>query len=122
MKELPSNEYLEACFKMFTRFLKERGQYKMVMNYLFFPGRKKEEFFERVSGIYRGVIVNYSFGDILRIIPVLGGDDCEYKWTCRCGIEYFPTIEKVATAFLKYWRQHEHEIRVPFNNSKKYDF
>lgn len=122
MKERPSNEYLEACFKLFTRFLKERGQYKMVMKYLFFPGRKKEEFFEKVSGIYCGVIGNYSFGDILRIIPVLGGDDCENKWTCRCGIEYFPTIGKVAAAFLKYWRQHEHEIRVPFNNSKKYDF
>ncbi len=117
MKEQPSNEYLEACFKLFTRFLKERGQYKMVMNYLFFPGRKKEEFFERVKGIYCGVIGNYSFGDILRLIPVLGGNGDKNNWACRCGITYFPTIEKVAAAFLVYWRQHEHEIRVPFNKN-----
>ena len=122
MKEQPSNEYLEACFKLFTRFLKERGQYKMVMNYLFFPGRKKEEFFEKVRGIYCNLIGGYSFGDILHLIPVLGGDGDENNWNCRCGIPYFPTIEKVSEAFLKYWREHEHEIKVPFNNSKKYDF
>ena len=118
MKERPSNEYLEACFKLFTRFLKERGQYKMVMNYLFFPGRKKEEFFEKVRGIYCGLIGDYSFGDILHLIPVLGGDN-ENNWNCRCGIQYFPTIERVSDAFLMYWRQHKHEIRVQFNKKHK---
>lgn len=121
MKERPSNEYLEACLKLFIRFLKERGQYKMVMNYLFFPGRKKEEFFEKVKNMYCGVGC-YSFGDILHIIPVLGGGEYENNWNCRCGIPYFPTIERISEAFLMHWKQHKHEIRVPFNKNRKDDF
>ena len=114
--KVPSDEYLEVCFKLFTRFLKERGQYKMVMNYLFFPGRKKEEFFEKVKNIYSGV-GGYTFGDILHLIPVLGGGECENNWNSRCGVSYFPTIEKVSEAFIKYWWEHKNEIKVPFNKN-----
>jgi hypothetical protein len=121
MKEQPSNEYLEACFKLFTRFLKERGQYKMVMNYLFFPGRKKDEFFEKVKNMYCGVGC-YSFGDILHLIPVLGGEEDENNWRFRCGVNYFNTIERISEAFLMYWKQHKHEIRVPYNKNRKDDF
>ena len=110
MKEnIPSDEYLEACFKLFIRFLKDRGQYTVVMKYLFCD-RTKGEFFQKVKQHIYSSTHNYDFGDILHIIGVLGED-----WRKRAGIGYFRTIYKISIDFIDYWRNNADTITVPFN-------
>lgn len=62
--------FTKEDFKLFKRFLKERGQYKFVMNYLFPKGRTLESFKKNIEELK--MPNRYTFGDILHLTPCLG--------------------------------------------------
>lgn len=95
-----TNEYIDKCLKVFYRFSKESKQFTLLKNYLFFPGRKKEEFYDSVRRMYDEGI--YDFGDILHITYTLGKG-----WEDRNGVVYYETISSISDLFKRYWKKHK---------------
>ena len=84
-------ERYEHYFKYFKRFLKEHGQYKFIMSYLFFGNRTKNEFLHAwmkedakdaltmISVIGKGYEVNGGYGYWLKHVHHIS-----YLWFEEC--------------------------------------
>ena len=96
-----THEEFDIAFKRFTRFLKECGNYKLIMYYLFPQGRSKEDMFEAING-KGNLAIRVSFSQILGFIHVIGPNyeafghaywekhiqHIYYEWLIKCREEY----------------------------------
>ncbi len=89
-----THEEFDIAFKIFTRFLKDNGYYKLIMKYLFPPGRTKEDLYNK--GFSEEQTFKISFINILNYIHVIG------PMYNKLGQEYWDKhIEKVNRAWKK---------------------
>ena len=92
-------------FNLFTRFLKERGQYRFMMNYLFPRGRTIESFLKDIEEI--NVAVPYNFGDILHLTSSLG---VSYV---NLGHEYWEiNINPISKEWIDYYELHKNNGKI----------
>ena len=73
---IPTDKYLEKCFIIFKRFLKENGRYSFIMSHIFPNGKTKKKFFKDVRELYT-LRSHYGFGNILHMRRTLGDYDRE---------------------------------------------
>jgi len=106
MKPTPNDAYIDECIKILQRFLKEKGRYWQMMNYLFKNGRGKDQFYEDVRRLYRKT--HYNFGDVLHMTFTLGPADN------RLGIQYWEkNIKYLSDDFKIYFIENMYKIKTP---------
>ena len=104
---IPTDKYLEKCFLLFKRFLKENGSFFHVMAHIFPVKRTKEDFFKEVKRLYafRGGVY-YDFGCILHMRGTLGDryrPDKDFKNSNRYWeIHIKPISEEWKAFFIAY--------------------
>lgn len=93
-------------FNLFTIFLKETGQYRFMMNYLFPRGRTIESFLKDIEEIHHAVC-NYNFGDILHLVKALG------KSYLNFGHEYWEiNINPISKEWIAYYKLHKNNGKI----------
>jgi hypothetical protein len=99
----PSDAYIDECIKILKRFLKEKGRYWQMMNFLFKNGRGKSQFYEDVRRLYDE---GYDFRDILHMTYTLGPADT------KLGIDYWDKfIRPISDEFKDYFPRNKHKIK-----------
>jgi hypothetical protein len=105
MKFIPNDAYIDECIKILKRFLKEKGRYWQMMNYLFKNGRGKDQFYEDVRRLYNK---GYDFRDILHIAYTLGPADAKH------GFQYWDmNIKYLSYDFKIYFIENMYKIKTP---------
>lgn len=108
MIDSPSNAYIDECIKILKRFLKEKGRYWQMMDYLFKNGRGKDQFYEDVRRLYDD---GYDFRDILHITYTLGPADN------KLGLNYWDEIIRpISNEFKEYFPKNKHKIKSSLIN------
>ena len=96
-----TQEEFDIAFKIFTRFLKDNGYYKLIMKYLFPPGRTKQDTLNALNGKTECQI-KVPFSCILGFTHVIGPsyerlgqkywddfiEDVHVAWVEKCKNEY----------------------------------
>ena len=96
-----THEEFDIAMKRFTRFLKDNGYYKLIMKYLFPPGRTKEDMLNALNGNAEPPL-RVPFSYVLGYTHVIGPsyerlgqkywDDfirvVHYAWVVKCQKEY----------------------------------
>ena len=107
---IPTDKYLEKCFSLFKRFLKENGNYVFIMSHVFPHKRKKENLFEEVKKLYRYKYDEYNFKDILHMRSTLG-DYCRDSKSILNSNEYWEShIKPISKIWEQYFSENFPEI------------
>lgn len=102
MKKKMSREEFDKGFKLFKRFLKERGQYTFIMKYLFPNGRSKDDMYKDI--INSDYFLRLDMRDILHANDSLGPSFKE------SGIVFWMNnIKKVSNDWIIYFNLHEYD-------------
>lgn len=96
---IPTDKYLEKCFALLKRFLKENDNYTFIMNHIFPNGRKKMDFFKDVRKLY-AIRRTADFRDILRIAGPLG----DYYRSPESNFNSFSYWEKNIKSISEEWK------------------
>jgi hypothetical protein len=105
MKFIPNDAYIDECIKILQRFLKEKGRYWQMMNYLFKNGRGKRQFYKDVRKLYDR---DYDFRDVLHIAYTLGPADR------ILGLRYWEkNIKYLSDDFKIYFIENMYKIKTP---------
>jgi len=95
---MPKEEF-DKGFKVFKRFLKERGQYVFIMKYLFPKGRSKNDMYKDIINCDYFNGCGMDMGDILHITDALGPN------FQKMGLTFWEkNMENISSDWMKYFK------------------
>lgn len=106
-KVIPTDEYLEKCFQIFKRFLKENGAYIFIFAHIFPDSRPKEDFLKHARRLYTEYSLN--FGDILHMCNTLG-DYCRKDKDRNSPVYWERNIKQISDMWKTYFSINQPEI------------